>query len=91
VQFGVCRPPAIGGIGSYNLTKDETESGWVYGGGVETKISKYWSLRAEYLRYDFGKQTYELGVAPSGKKIGTKVVDQDLDVVRFALNYRLSP
>lgn len=88
VQFGICRPAANGGFGSYNLSKDETETGWVYGGGVEVAIAESWTLRGEYLRYDFEKTTYNLGTAPSGKTIGPKDVERDVDVARFAVNYK---
>lgn len=88
VQFGICRPAANGGFGSYDKSQDKTESGWVYGGGVEMAIADNWTLRGEYLRFDLGKETYELGTVPSGKTIGSKVVDRDVDVVRFGVNYK---
>ena len=86
VAFGHCRPAA--GFAPYNITKDETETGWVYGGGVEWMIAQNWSLRGEYLRYDFDEQDYNLGLTPSGKDLGTKTLEHDVDVVRFAVNYR---
>jgi len=84
-QFGHCRPAAAG---QYSLSKDETESGWVYGAGVESGISDNWSVRAEYLRYDFDSQGYNLGSAPSGAVIGTKTLEHQVDVVRLGVNYR---
>jgi outer membrane immunogenic protein len=31
--------------------------GWVYGGGIELKKSKHWSLKGEFVRVDFGSVT----------------------------------
>ncbi|WP_068461697.1 outer membrane protein [Hyphomicrobium sulfonivorans] len=84
-QFGHCRAAAAG---PYNLSKSETETGWVYGAGVETAITENWSLRAEYLRYDFDSEGYNLGTAPSGVVIGTKTLEHEVDVVRLGVNYR---
>ena len=33
-------------------------SGWTYGGGVEYKLNSSWSLKAEYLHFDFRKQEH---------------------------------
>lgn len=38
---------------------DDLLVGWVAGGGVEYKFTKNFSLRAEYLHYDFGKEDFE--------------------------------
>jgi outer membrane immunogenic protein len=35
----------------------ENVRGWAYGGGVEFKTSKHWSLKGEFLRLDFGSFT----------------------------------
>ncbi len=92
VPFGHCSPGARGGpFAPYNLTKDEIETGWVYGAGVETMISRYWSLRAEYLRYDFDDQVYELGQTPSGKTIPPKTLSHEVDVVRLGVSYKAFP
>jgi outer membrane immunogenic protein len=71
----------------YNLSKDKTETGWVYGAGVETLIAKYWSIRAEYLRYDFDEEVYVVGTTASGRTIPAKVLKHDVDTVRLGVNY----
>lgn len=92
VPFGHCRPagvaPLPGGAGQYSKTVDETVSGWVYGGGVEGAISKNWSLRAEYLRYEFDEQAYQLGSSPNGTVLGAKTLEHEVEVVRFGVNYK---
>ena len=35
----------------------ETRTGWVDGIGAEFKVNQNWSVKAEYLRYDFGTET----------------------------------
>jgi outer membrane immunogenic protein len=93
VQFGHCRPNNLNpgnnpGVGQYNRSVSETVDGWVYGGGVEAAISSNWSLRAEYLRYDFGSQSYALGESDSGQALGSKTLEHDVDVVRVGVNYK---
>ncbi len=87
VPFGHCN--VANGFAPYNITKDETETGWVYGGGVESLIAPNWTLRLEGLRYDFDEQDYALGKTPSGKDLGSKTLDHDVTVVRFGVNYKL--
>ncbi len=41
----------------YPAAGSKTKTGWTAGSGVEVGINKHWSLKAEYLYYDLGKQT----------------------------------
>lgn len=84
-QFGHCRPAAAG---QYSKTVSENVNGWVYGAGVETLIATNWSLRAEYLRYDFEEQSYDLGSSANGTVLGSKTLDHEVDVVRVGVNYK---
>ena len=52
--------------------------GYAVGGGAEFLLSQNWTLRAEYLRYDFGK-TATLVTLPT---------KETLDVVRAAVSYK---
>ena len=64
---------------------DNTRAGFVYGGGVEWGFAPAWSVKAEYLRTDFGdKATY--GTLESG--LIETVSLKKLNIVRFGLNYR---
>jgi len=85
VRFGHCRADAAG---SYNLKGSETIDGWVIGGGLEYAAASNWTVRAEYLHYDFGKANYELGRAPNGYVIPTKTIKHDADVFRLGVNYK---
>jgi outer membrane immunogenic protein len=42
----------------YPTASRKTKTGWVAGGGVEVGIHKYWSLKAEYLYYDLGNESF---------------------------------
>jgi outer membrane immunogenic protein len=59
------------------------EFGWVVGGGVEWKFFNNWLLRAEYLHYDFGKDTI-LGAAGLDNFNARNTVD----IARGALSYK---
>lgn len=73
----------------YNLEGSETIQGWVLGGGFEYAAASNWTVRAEYLHYDFGKANYELGKAPlTDKTIPTKTIEHDADVFRLGVNYK---
>jgi outer membrane immunogenic protein len=42
----------------FSGASDKTIKGAAYGGGVEYAMTRNFSIRAEYIRYDFGTQTY---------------------------------
>ncbi len=65
--------------------------GIVFGGGVEWALSDQWSLRAEYLHYDFDERLDIASVAISGifdANAGNFVTLDNIDIFRIALNYR---
>ena len=39
-------------------------SGWTAGGGMEFALSDRWSAKAEYMHYELGKQSFDLGSDP---------------------------
>jgi opacity protein-like surface antigen len=86
VPFGHCN--VANGFAPYNLGKTITNTGWVYGLGIEHAINKVWSFRLEGLRYEFGSETYALGTTPSGKTLTPYALKHDVDVVRFATNMK---
>jgi outer membrane immunogenic protein len=71
-----------------NASSSTTKLGWVAGAGFEYKLNRNWSVRAEYLHYDFGSTSANLpdlgGFANSGffQSINLKE-----DVVRVGANY----
>jgi outer membrane immunogenic protein len=58
--------------------------GWVAGAGVEYKFAGHWVARAEYLHYDFGKETFSGFLAvPS-----TATMSETVDLVRGGISYK---
>jgi outer membrane immunogenic protein len=62
-------------------TDDASLNGWVAGLGAEYALGQHWSGRLEYLHYDFGDATYQLGAV-------RHEVDISVDAIRAAINWR---
>ena len=88
---------ALGVVGqSAAGTATNTRSGFVAGAGIEWKVGPSWSLRGEYLFYDFGtSSTSALPIANcSGGPCGVNVTtghDNNISTFRVGLNYHLTP
>lgn len=52
--------------------------GWTGGGGIEAMLNKNWSVRLQYLHFDFGRDTIA----------GELPVKNTLETVTFGVNYR---
>jgi outer membrane immunogenic protein len=74
----------------YSITKEQTHSGFVYGGGLEWMVSNNFSVKAEGLWFNLGKEVYALGSAPLNSKeaLGNKPIDFDGAMFRIGGNYR---
>jgi len=73
-----------------NVNESRTPTGMVYGGGAEWALWNNLSLRAEYLRYDFGSDSGPTPFIPSAIFL-TNVTSNKLDsidVVRVGASYR---
>lgn len=60
----------------------ETKAGWTVGGGLEVKLDRNWSIKAEYLFVDLGHITLPNGASP---------IRSDFDefhIVRAGINYK---
>lgn len=67
----------------------KTRSGWVLGGGVETKITSSMTARLEYLHYDFGSESFFYRLDPESDAydaFGDAYLD--VDIVRVGVNLR---
>src|SRR5262249_36644937 len=60
--------------GNVDFRFNRTVTGYVIGGGIETKLSGAWSLKGEYQYLNFGKNDL---VDPQFGSIGTKLHDDD--------------
>ena len=71
--------------GNDSASSSDTMFGWVLGGGVEYALSKSWSLKAEYLHFDFDR------ISASGT-FGSDTVaitnEPTLDTIKVGVNYR---
>ena len=85
-------------IGGDAITIDATRSqitkvGWVAGAGIETKLSRSWSAKTEYLFIDagthsFGSDIFGVGVAPgSGPLVNTDYNNHTYHIIKTGLNY----
>ena len=78
--------------------RNDMETGYAYGGGVEYALptasflnffkSSAVTMKAEYLHYDLGHTNIALNSLPAGA--GTTRVSNDGDLVRLGLNYKFS-
>jgi outer membrane immunogenic protein len=73
----------------YKTNGSGSVDGWAYGGGIERAIGRGWSLKAEYLHFDFssadGDQT-SVSDDPIGH-VYENQTDLDGDSVKIGLNY----
>jgi outer membrane immunogenic protein len=72
-----------------NLSRDEVETGFAAGGGIEYKFSPKWSAKVEYQFIDLGDQRLS-NIASDGLTDRTKV-DERLNTVRAGINYHFIP
>ena len=95
---GVVVAPELGDIFT-SATFTSTRSGFVLGGGYEWLFAPHWTMRGEYLFYDFGKSdnnvlTFPIAQCGSGPtpanlcNIPVTTGKNFVNVVRFGLNYR---
>jgi outer membrane immunogenic protein len=80
------------GFGSFTNTRP----GWTAGGGLEWLFSPNWSVKAEYLYYDLGRVTFDVGgltLAPAGAPSFTDLRASTRfngHIVRVGLNYHFN-
>jgi outer membrane immunogenic protein len=60
-----------------------TDWGWTIGGGIETKLSRSWTAKTEYLYVDLGSNSFN---APSVTQ--DAVFDNQFHVIKTGLNYK---
>jgi outer membrane immunogenic protein len=72
-----------------DASSSATKVGWVAGAGFEYKLNRQWSVRAEYLHYDFGSTSANLpdlgGFANSSF---AQTINLKEDIVRIGANYK---
>jgi len=83
-NFGYTANAAFGPSASASF--NDTKTGWVIGGGAEWAFSPSWSLRAEYLHYEFAGTSRTVPTAGGTVSFGWQ--DTSVDVVRTGVTYR---
>ena len=76
----------------YAPTGTGSFDGWVLGGGIEHKLSANWSIKAEYLHFDFGSENgYQTAtIADPPTPVGYRFNnyhDLEVDTVKVGINY----
>jgi outer membrane immunogenic protein len=66
-------------------------AGWTAGAGVEYAFLGAWSVKAEYLHADFGRQTFTRATLPAGGFFAARDVTLTDDMVRVGINYAFMP
>lgn len=84
--FGGLVPPALPPFFA-PATSTSTRTGWTAGGGIETKLSRNWSAKTEYLYIDTGTNTF---VANPFGAPATTTFSHNIHVFKTGLNYNLS-
>ena len=77
-------PAVIGGVSSASATPN----GWVVGGGIEYAFNRNWTLRLEYLHFEFSGigETFSTTVNGAASTTVSSTTSYD-DVVRVGINY----
>lgn len=74
-----------GGFGAVPTTSTLTKSGWTAGGGIETKLSRNWSAKTEYLYIDLGSDSF---TANPRNVVQTATFANTAHVLKSGVNYR---
>lgn len=85
----------IGAFGGQALvgasSSSKTKAGWTVGGGVETALSRNWTVKAEYLYVDFGSVSTTLttnAISGNVPNVMTASADLRANIARVGVNYR---
>ena len=84
-------PSTAGGLLQFAGKNRRTEAGYTVGAGIEHAFGSNWSVKAEYLYYDFRDETVNVAVVPGDGGGGTGYnsrFENDGHIVRAGLNYK---
>jgi outer membrane immunogenic protein len=67
--------------------QSDTRTGWTAGGGIETKLSRNWSTKSEYLYIDAGDSSFSTRPL-GGATVDTVTFHHQIHLLKTGLNYR---
>ena len=83
---------ATGNNLQFTGSSSQTRTGYAVGGGIEHAISQNWTVKAEYLYYDLGRNTVNVAVIPGAAGAGGTGYNSSFrtegNIVRAGLNYK---
>jgi len=76
------------------IAATSTRTGWTAGVGIETKLSRNWTTKTEYLFIDTGSSVvgtdpFGVGVAPGSGPLVPTTFDHNYHVIKTGLSYKL--
>jgi opacity protein-like surface antigen len=82
------------GIATLSATNGNDLTGWTIGAGLEWRLNPNWSVKAEYLYYDFGigNNSWNVNTAIGNLENNWRWFNTDLAVntVKLGLNYHIT-
>ncbi len=84
-QVGGYYAPAVGGPVAWSTSSSGLD-GWTAGGGIEYLFAPCWSVKAEYLYFDFSGNNYSWANPALGKTYGWER-DYTVDSFKVGVNY----
>ena len=80
------------GPNTYNYGNENGLSGWVIGGGIEYALNPSWSVKIEYLYYDFSNQNQNISWVDDANKTQYAGIGHEVDINTFKVgfNYRFN-
>jgi outer membrane immunogenic protein len=75
-----------GSAGVAPTTVKTTDGGWTVGGGIETKLSRGWTSKTEYLFVDLGSHSF--GTVTTGGANEVATFKNQFHVIKTGLNYK---
>ncbi len=82
-----------GGLATANWSNDNTLTGWTVGGGVEWLLSPNWSVKVEYLHFDFNGDNHNWSPTFNDTNFNNSwnfKNDITVDTVKLGVNYHLN-
>ena len=84
IEYMLTAAGAVNGTAIVNANR----SGWTFGTGIEYKLSRAWSAKAEYSYLDFGTNTVGTNLLAPGDLL---VVKDQVHMVMAGVNYHWLP